>query len=289
MGGEDIKTGMNIALLLLALAASLYLATRFGFIHCSMLPHWCGVYTKINEALYGRAYPSILVLYGDEGMGDPNFVADYIRKTCRYHVWTRRIDTVGPGNLENYDVVIVEHARYMTASQLEMLWDFVAKGGKLVFIGDSGVEGPEEEYLTWEDLGEENREGIVNVWDRKKEDGTVIDFGTSVLGLRYLTNIGEENAFSGEVLVEPDILTEGLPKRVDLDTTFAATQLLGDTVFGSPKVVASIVNVEGVEGAKPPYPAVIRTGYRVFYLAYPPELAGKHHLLILFNLCRVVT
>ena len=290
MNSEEIKVAINVGLLAVALFGILYLATKYGFIHCSVLPHWCGIYRSINTAVYGRVYPSVIILYGDSGLGDPKFLEQYIRKVCRYHVRSVPVGYVSLGNLQSYDVVIVEHARKMSAAQLEMLWDFVSNGGKLVLIGDSGVEAPNpEEYLTWKELGEENKEGIVNPWDRVKEDGTTIQFGTYLLGLKFYGVGGEENEISGEVKFEDDILTEGLPISLDLKTRFAATKPLNSSVFGPQLIDATIVNTGKVNGAKPPFPAVMRIGYRIVYLAYPPELSGKGHLLLYFNLCRVIT
>ena len=286
---QQVKTGINVGFLILAGLAILFLVTKYGYIHCSTIPHWCKVYATINKAIYGRSYPLILILHGDRGLGDPLFLEKYIRNKCHYNVHSRDIGSVSLGNLENFDVVVVEKARYLTADQLEMLWDFVAKGGKLVIIGDVGVEGPEEEYLTWEDLGEKNKEGIVNPWDRKKEDGTIIDFGSSLLGLKFYGIYGEKNSFSGELRTEDDILTDGMPRILDLNTAFAVTKPYGTSVLGSPKVVAYITGVGSVGGARPPYPAAVRIGYRLIYLAYPPEEGGLYHLLLLRNLCRVVT
>jgi len=286
----NVRNYVNAGILVLSLLVILYVATRYGFIHCSVLPHWCDVYSSVNSLLYGRVYPNVLLLYGDSGLGEPKLVANYIRNTCRYHVMEMPADSVSFGNLQNYDVVIVERARKLSASQLEMLWDFAASGGRLVLIGDVGVEAPDpEEYLTWEDLGEENKEGIVNPWDRKKEDGTVIQFGTMLLGLKYVGNGGTPGQFSGEVLTQDDILTDGLPRRLDLETEFAATKVVGNSVLGPQTLAATIVNAEAVGGEEPPYPALVRIGYRIVYIAYPPELAGENHMLIYYNLCKVVT
>ncbi len=289
MDKEQIEMGINVGILLLLIGASLYLATKYGFIHCSVIPHWCSIYSSINSKLYGRIYPSVLLLYGDKGLGDPHIVENYIRNVCKYHIRSAPVSAVSLGNLQNYDVVIVEHARYLTAEQLASLWDFAAKGGRLVLIWDVGVDGPENEFLTWKDLGEENREGIVNRWDRKKEDGTVVDFGSSVLGLKYLGVSGEENDLSGVVYFNRDMMTEGLPKSLDLRGKFVATRITNSSVFG-PLTVAGVIDDTGeVNGVKPPFPAVVRIGYRVVYIAYPPEGAGDKHMLLYFNLCKVVT
>jgi hypothetical protein len=286
---EQIELGINAGILLLLIVASIYLATKYGFIHCSILPHWCSLYSKMNTMIYGRVYPSVLLLYGDNGMGDPHLVERYIRNVCRYHIRAVPVSSVSLGNLQNYDVVIVEHARYLTAEQLASLWDFAAKGGRLVLIGDVGVDGPKDEFLTWKDLGEENKQGIVNRWDRKKPDGTIVDFGSSVLGLRYLGVSGKKGGLTGMVYFNEDMLTDGLPRSLELRSPFTATEITNKSVFG-PITVAGVINdTKEVNGVKPPFPAVIRIGYRIIYVAYPPEEAGEDHMLLYFNLCEVVT
>ncbi len=277
----ELRSYINLGLLLLVLIVGLYLATKFGYIHCSYLPHWCKIYGSINTALYGRVYPNVIILYGEEGMGHPQQLANYLRTQCRLHVRAMPLARVGPANLENYDAVIVERAKHMSAHQLEMLWDFVAGGGKLVVVGDAGTEG--NDYLTWRDL-EENKEGLVNPWDRKKEDGTIIGFGTNLLGLKYITTVAGEGT-TAIIKFNKDLLTEGLPESLPLEAPLAVVIPTGNPVLGSPKVVAVADGLRAIGGHKPPYPAIVRIGFRLAYFAYPPEDGGPRHRILLLNLC----
>lgn len=280
----ELRDYLNIGFLILALFVGLYLATKFGFIHCSQLPHWCKIYSTVSSSLYGRVYPNVAVLYGNEGIGNPQALTNYLRSQCRLHVRAIPIKTIGPANLENYDAVIVEKARRLDAQQLEMLWDFVSKGGKLIIIGDVGVEG--NDYLTWEDL-EENKEGIVNPWDRKKEDGTIIDFGSSLLGLKYVETVSGAGV-TAIIKFNKDLLTDGLPDSLSLEGPIAVIVPYGTSVLGPVKVVAVADGLRAYGEYKPPYPAVIRVGYRLAYFAYPPEVAGTRHKILLLNLCEFV-
>jgi hypothetical protein len=79
----ELRDYINIGFLLLVAFVGLYLATKFGFVHCSQLPHWCKIYSSINTALYGRVYPNVVVLYGEEGLGNPQALVSYFRNQCR--------------------------------------------------------------------------------------------------------------------------------------------------------------------------------------------------------------
>lgn len=265
-----------VAITVLLLVA-LTLATKFGFIHCSQVPYWCDGYRQIISTFYGRAYPSVLILYGDSGMGDPELLYRIIENKCRLYVDIDSIGAVSSGNLENYDVVIVERARVLSPEQMDMLWDFVARGGKILIIGDVGVEAEmPSQLVTVEDLNEDANtveERILNVWDRKDEFGRYVLFGTNFLGLRYLGNYCPEGecSVSGTISFKQDVLTAGLPSRAPFPLNFAVVEDLRFSSIGPHTTVATIEGVAPAYGKRPPYPAIVRTGYRMIYMAFPPE------------------
>ncbi len=272
---------INIIILVVLLFGGLYLSTKLGYIHCTAIPNWCDVYTAINEAVLGRPYPFVLVAYGNDGMGDPKAVYEYFTNVCRLKTQIKNINNLYLGNLKRYDAIIVTHAKTLSTEQLEMLWDYAAGGGKLILIGDVGTKSNKDDYLRWEDL-EGNREGIVNVWDRKKETGDIIQFGSFLLGLKY---IGEGTG--GELVTELGELTDGLPRRMSINIPFAAVKVIGASAFGPYTVEGVIENTRQIGDEPPPYPAILRVGYRLFYISFPPEEMGN--MLIYNNLCRVVT
>jgi len=265
-----------VSLTLLILVA-LVLATKFGLIHCSQVPYWCDGYRQIISTFHGRSYPSILVLYGDSGMGDPHLLYRIIEEQCRLYVDLDHVDTVSFGNLENYDVVIVERARVLSPEQMDMLWEFTAKGGKILIIGDVGVEAEApSQFVTVEDVNEDANtveQRVLNNWDRKDEFGRYVLFGTKFLGLRNLGNYcsEEECSVSGRISFKRDVLTAGLPSRVPFPLNFTVVEDLRFSSLGPHTTVATIDGVASVQGAKPPYPAIVRTGYRMIYMAFPPE------------------
>ncbi|MDN5358610.1 MAG: hypothetical protein PWP76_453 [Candidatus Diapherotrites archaeon] len=265
-----------VAITLLLLAA-LTLATKFGMIHCSQVPYWCSGYRAIISAIYGRTYPAVIILHGDEGMGDPRLLSRLLEDKCRIYADVEDVDTVSPGNLDRYDVVIIERARKLSPEQMDMLWDFTAKGGRILIIGDVGVE-PESpaEYVQVEEFNEETNtttKRVVNTWDRQDEFGNYVLFGTRFLGLKYHGNYCEDEdcEISGTISFKPDVLTAGLPNSAPFPLNFAVVEDLRSSVLGPHTVVATIDNVAPVYGQKAPYPAIIRTGYRMIYMAFPPE------------------
>ncbi len=276
----DAQFLLHVFLIALLLIAALTLATRFGFVQCGQIPYWCEGYHRIMSAVLGRTYPSILILYGDEGMGDPEKLRHYLYETCHLYVDKEHIRYLSPGNLNQYDVIIVEHAKYMTAEQLSALWDFVANGGKLIFVADSGTEGNDI-------LREEN--APINPWDRETED-EVIRFGKHVLGLRYLGNYCDDcNDIYARFVPSNDFLTAGVT-TFRLSSNFAVVAEYGSSLFGLQYRSASIADVSGKYGLRPPYPGIVRVGYRVIYFAFPPEtLIGKgaapQGAVLLLNLC----
>lgn len=265
-----------VALSVLVFVA-LTLATKFGLIHCSQVPYWCDGYRSVISTFYGRTYPSIIILHGDTGMGDPQLLYRIIEDSCQLFVDIDRVDAVSLGNLDSYDVVIVERARTLAPEHMDTLWEFVAKGGKILLIGDVGVdvETPEE-YVTVEDTNTAESK-ILNTWDRKDEFGRHILFGTRFLGLRYIGNYcsGDDCSVSGTISFKQDILTKGLPSRVPFPQNFAIVEDLRSSSLGPHTTVATIEGVAPIQGAKPPYPAILRTGYRMVYLAFPPEELWK--------------
>ncbi len=262
----------------LILLVSLFLATKFGMIHCSQVPYWCKGYRTIISTIYGRPYPNVLILYGKSGMGDPKLLERIIEDKCNIYPVLADIDTVSAGNLSNYDVVIVEHARVLTPEQMDMLWDFAAKGGRLLLVGDVGAEPSKPSELV--SVEEFNRESnaptsrILNVWDRKDEFGNYVLFGTRFLGLKYLGNYCKDSNschVSGTLLFNPDLLSAGLPSRAPFPLNFAVVEDLHGSALGPHTTVATVENVAPVYGTSPPYPAIIRTEYRMIYMAFPPE------------------
>ncbi len=268
---QTIDIIKNVFVLALVLLVALTLATRFGLIYCGQIPYWCDAYRTIMRVVLNRNYPAVLIAYGESGMGDYNTLYNYIRRNCHIYVRTTPIARLGPGNLEKFDVVIVERAKVLDHEQLEMLWDFVAGGGKLVFVGNAGTDDGKNGTTFYVE------NNVANPWDRVKPDGTVISFGSDLLGLRY---VGDVNGYSGPLYVEDDPLSAAIPQGISYTGPYARVDVLGSSVFGKQVVVLSA----GKD------PLLVRIGYRILYLAFPPERAlGQGDIRLAFllrNLCQ---
>jgi len=102
-----------------------------------------------EKVYYGvKGYPHIAIVSGSDGIGNPEELRNVIVE--RTHVFPMELsvtDLLTGGVLDNYDLVIVEHAKTMDSRALASFKDYVQKGGKLVWIGDAGTKLADSDYL----------------------------------------------------------------------------------------------------------------------------------------------
>ncbi len=160
---EKFDLGMKVLGVVILIAVVLFILTWTGVMECKDIhPYWCSAY----DAVIGS--PRVLIVYGDSGMGDPDKLK-VLLQDARYvgvgAVDAQHVDRITIGNLKKYKLVIVEHARKLSADQLLMFEDYVNKnGGRLVWIGDSGVEFGEGEVRDYSDsICERNSIGVRTV------------------------------------------------------------------------------------------------------------------------------
>ncbi|MEM4262007.1 MAG: hypothetical protein QXI10_03515 [Candidatus Diapherotrites archaeon] len=77
----------------------------------------------------------MLIVYGDEGLGNPFFLAEVLRSP-RISARVKLIDleSVSLPLLQEHQLVIVERAKEISVDELIMFQEYVLKGGKLVWI-----------------------------------------------------------------------------------------------------------------------------------------------------------
>jgi len=154
-----------LALLLLCLAL-LLVGTKAGLVRCSDLGNsYCDVYYTI----LGK--PQIMVLHDSEGqgMGDVRKLSRLITDAYNIPVRLVEMQKLSRGMLEDYNVVIVEHARNIPTEQLKILKDFVFMDhGRLVWVGDSGTVGMEDDQVckTMEYSGQYAIDGVAYPIDK---------------------------------------------------------------------------------------------------------------------------
>ncbi|MBI5553362.1 MAG: hypothetical protein HY917_01340, partial [Candidatus Diapherotrites archaeon] len=162
---------------LFALLVGLLFAASYVF-KCGVIPFpgWCELYYGTLHASTG-GQPEVLIVYGTSGLGDPGRLSFELSnpKGARASVRELEVERISLNLLKQYDLVIVEKARMLSAMQLKMFMDYVNGGGRLVWTGDAGVESPEDDFLReFEDpKGDSNADTAVNPWARKLEGKTI--------------------------------------------------------------------------------------------------------------------
>ena len=270
----------------------LFLLTWSGIVACkSVSPYWCDAY----DAIVGG--PRVLIVYGDSGLGTPEKLKTYLqdpRFVGASMVDLQHVDRISLGTLKKYKLVIVEQARLLSAEQMQMFQDYVIKfGGRLVWVGDAGVERPEGEVnqLTDSNTG---KTLINNPWIRVKETDesyNVISFD-EFLGLRYVDTYCKEmecntNDFNvGTLESEPTgnhPLIFGtasvLNFKINKERDFAIVKQIPNAANSNIVLYLNFGgNIKGKEnniGKTVPLIATSNIGAggaeRVAYYAYPPE------------------
>ena len=198
---NPIQIGLKIIGLLVMISVILYILTITGTIKCGSAPFFCDIYYGI------QGNPRVLIAYGDDGLGDPDKLQMIFQdrvKGLGIPVSKQHIRNLGPGNITNYDLVIVTRARTMSTEKIKMFIDYGIFGGKLVWTGDAGTELAKDEKGSFlykdedPDLvseGEQPHE-LVNPWARKLNNEIVsLD---KFLGINFVKNYCEIGSCSSK-------------------------------------------------------------------------------------------
>lgn len=131
--GKDLPHLIVLAVLVVVL---LVVLTKFQWIHCSAIPGWCNIYC--NQII--RSNPQVALLYGDEGIGDPQLLENAIRRVRPNIVLAPiRTEDLSSGLLKRFDLVIMTHAKNISSRQTTVLFDYLQKGGSMILVGDSAT------------------------------------------------------------------------------------------------------------------------------------------------------
>ncbi|HLC92934.1 MAG TPA: hypothetical protein VJH23_04445, partial [archaeon] len=234
-----IRVGI-LGVLLVALLGVLILT---GIMGCNVVPGGCEVYYL---AVRGGS-PSILVVYSDYGLGDPDRLVQYLNEKdiIRAHAKTMDIEKLTYANVRDYDLIVVERAKKICSSKLKIFQYYVAAGGRLVWTGDAGTElcsgfQPNErleqndKYLLEKEHIEGGSDAIIGPWARK-------DFGQQLLfdeflGVEYKGNYCDfstcpPSAEVGriEVTNSEHKLAYGLSPSIPYKGDFAVVEVIKDS------------------------------------------------------------
>jgi len=286
----------HIVLLIVLVGIVLGVITWVGLIRCNSLPGWCEVYDPIYLSITGKR--EVLIVHGDDGIGDPQLLAAKLRdpKLVGIVADITHISRIRQGNLQSYDLVIVEKAKTMSTEQLKYFIDFVDAGGKLVWTGDAGTKlSSDDELLFKDDLDVNAAHNALGPWARKQGKNTVrFD---SVISVQYKGSYCEIKGCSGEIpigLLQPETtgnhqLIYGMAENQQL---YAGTYLGQDSVarqldfaiveepesIGSKRILTldyatQFKDKNGKELGRY-FPIIVTGGLgeKVAYFAQPPEL-----------------
>jgi len=290
MDKAQVDLALKVGGILLLIIVILFILTWSGVVKCKDLtPSFCDVYDFVLGA------PRVLIVHGDAGLGEPEVLREYLRNpqgVAVQNVDIQHIDRVTLGNLKSYKLVIVEQARKVSMDQLVMFMDYVNKyGGRLVWVGDAGVEFGDDETRIVNDVNTAKKI-LDNPWVRVKEnenDYQIISFD-EFLGLRYVNNYCTEkdcaeSAFSvgtleTELTGEHPLIFGFSPVinfKIKKDRDFALVKQIPDSY--SSNIIMTINfggNIQGKKGYLGKSAPMIVTssvgmGERIVYYAYPPE------------------
>ncbi len=277
----------------------LALGLLFVLIHFNLLS--CGFYTPVGCDIYygivSGGTPKTLIVYGDEGMGEPQQLFETLKGTrLNAHVNMREIGLVTLPLLSEYQLVIVEKARKMSITQIKMFQEFAARGGRLVWVGDAGTKpaGGETDMnyflLKGQRKAGESKTEYIGPWARRQGDKQVsLDY---TLGVNYRGNYCEMVACRDAEIVgnfefpATDLrLANGLTQGLAFYGDFSIVQLSESSYQKNVATLNYGTNViapaapgyfwlkAGSQNFGRDFPLIVASGVggRVAYYAFPPE------------------
>ena len=295
----DAKTQGNLvhAAVFIALILALsFVVVHFNVVSCSF---YSSVGCDIYYSLVAGGKPKILIVQGNEGMGDPEFLYNTLRSPrFSARVSIRDLDVVSLPVLLDYQLVIVEKARKMGIDEIRMFQDYAVRGGRLVWIGDAGTQGISGEsdvnyFLKGNQRAASGKDEYLGPWARRSGDRQVsLDY---TLGVQYKGNYceiakcvqGTEPEYTGnfDFVDREHKLVFGLGQNLPFYGDFSIVGLSGGARQNS---AAYIDFGSGLIGTPPQeyfwlknerqnlgneFPVVVSSGVgeKVAYYAFPPE------------------
>jgi len=236
-----------------------------------------------------------MIVQGDEGLGDPEFLFQTLRgPKFSARATLKHIDLVSLPLLRENSIVIVEKAREMSVEDIKMFMDYVNLGGKMVWVGDAGTKTPLDEsddnyFLSFENRGSEQN-GFIGPWARRNGDFQVsLDY---LLGVNFKSNYCDlvdcsNNGLIGHLnIVDSDEkivygISQGLPLYGNfsiVETSSEAYQSAlafmdnGTDLIATPPTEYFWLN-SGRTNFGGEFPVIVSSGVggRVVYYAFPPE------------------
>ncbi|HNW05746.1 MAG TPA: hypothetical protein PK655_00465 [archaeon] len=232
---SEYKWLVRILFLLVIIIAALFVFIWTGTMRCRSIPGGCNIYWSVMTLVTGKQQPSVLILYDptdQKGLGNPELLKDLLtdRKGVAIHPTLADIRYLNSEQLKNVSLVIVEKSRKISTLQLMTMLNYISQGGRLVWIGDAGVEADTDrgDMLY---VGPENDRN--NGWVRLTDTNRVIFFNRA-LGVNFVTNfcdvrdchVGDK--YTGKLMPSSDThpLVYGLKSNLPIYDNYSIVTLI---------------------------------------------------------------
>ncbi|MAG18429.1 MAG: hypothetical protein CL944_03075 [Candidatus Diapherotrites archaeon] len=222
------KTLVNVLILVVLLFGLLVVLIFTGILGCNSVPFGCDAYYTILKG----GQPSILIAYGANGLGNYEKLEAVLsdRSLVNARARAMSIDKLSQGNVNDFDLIIVEEAKQICSDKLKMFQNYVIKGGRLIWTADAGTELCEEDsYLLESEREVDGEEVPIGPWARR--DGSKQLSFDEFLGVNFKGNVcdltectpGEEIGRI-EVLDDEHKLTYGLSPSIPYSGNFSVVK-----------------------------------------------------------------
>jgi hypothetical protein len=254
-------------------------------VKCNVVPGWCDAYWM---AVRGGP-PRVAIVYGDDGIGNPELLRNALADPhyVGINATLMHLNMVQLGNLQDYDLVIVEKARRMSTAKLRIFVDYVNQGGRLVWTGDAGTEADSGDDYLYEDESpdfDSNQHKLIGGWARKQGKEIVAFY--QLLSVNYITNYctlkgcGDNMPWQGILVPEPTRshpLVEGIKPALEMRGDFAIVNTVSSPYPS--KMVMTLDWGSALIGGKDKkdfgkmFPFIVTSGFgeKVAYYAVPPD------------------
>jgi hypothetical protein len=296
------KTLLKTITIILLIIIMLYLLVWAGTIRCRSVPGMCSLYWGTQTLFTGKQQPSILIVYNPndtDGLGNPYLLEKTIKenKILKMNIRLENINYLSEEKLKQEALVIVTRSRKISTPKLEMFINYVSKGGRLVWVGDAGVEveTSADTLLTKGDIDGSFDSNTINGWARLNSDNYLVRFD-DFIGAQYQKtycqikdceektyvvsgglqlNFKRPKTNNGVLVPTPDhVIVKGLKSFLEIKDDFAIVETLrpmtiplkldyGSRLFEDDKIYY------GSEGVFPII--ILSNSNRVAYYAIPPE------------------
>jgi len=138
-----IKAIPNILALLILIFILAFVLVQFGFLRCCDIPYFCPIYYGIV------GNPELAIIYGEGEyqVGDPNLLHNAIIQRKMISPAMYPIDAVVSAEMLNQYALIFVEAKKIDTATLQRFRSYLSKGGKLVWIGESGTVLGDDDYM----------------------------------------------------------------------------------------------------------------------------------------------